>query len=350
MQDTIELHNFTNNSTSITSLKAIADSDIHQHEIPKQRKESFDIYSYCKEEKNLTLSSLNIHDLKEIKSFKRNTKASFIIHEILLLEDDKYATCSDQTIRIWSFNPAISEKTLIGHTDSVRDIIKLVNGKLASASEDGKIKIWNLQDGNCEMTLEGHTSANLVVELLNDKLISGGTDGLRIWNLKQTNGSDFERALTNITYVSSIAILNKKQMAVAYGKEGENGDIKIYEIFGSDTPTTTLRGHSDAVTGMIVVYGGQTLISSSFDFTVIVWNVLTGSRVRTFSGTTFAHNLMRVKENIVAASYADSQVIFWNVHTGECVKSIKGYSFGLAICENGDLISCGTHSIKFWSN
>jgi len=248
--------------------------------------------------------------------------------------------------------PQFQKKKLVGHTDKVRDIILLTNGKLASASFDGKVKIWNMENSVCEMTLQGHSNAYVVVELPKDMLISGGFDGIRVWNLKETNGLTYVRALNDIGVVYSIILVNNKHMAVSCGLNGE--DIGIFNVFGSDSPIMVLKGHRDLVTDLLTVNEGQILLSSSFDYNVIMWNLQMGSRVRVFRGNTFAHKMILFKENIVAVSYANSEILFWNLFNGTCVKNVntnQEYLFALAISGNGDLISCGSDStIKLWSN
>jgi len=329
----------------------IPQSDIEQFN-QYQNETQLDLYNFYKEKNKTSLSQLDINNLKEIKTVKTN-HSRLSIYKILPLDNDKYVTCSaDETIRIWSFDPSIPEKKLVGHTDKVRDIILLTNGKLASASFDGKVKIWNMENSVCEMTLQGHSNAYVVVELPKDMLISGGFDGIRVWNLKETNGLTYVRALNDIGVVYSIILVNNKHMAVSCGLNGE--DIGIFNVFGSDSPIMVLKGHRDLVTDLLTVNEGQILLSSSFDYNVIMWNLQMGSRVRVFRGNTFAHKMILFKENIVAVSYANSEILFWNLFNGTCVKNVntnQEYLFALAISGNGDLISCGSDStIKLWSN
>ncbi len=54
----------------------------------------------------------------------------------------------------------VGEKTLEGHTDKVRCLIKLNERQIASGSGDNSIRIWESVDGNCLKTLEGHNKLN----------------------------------------------------------------------------------------------------------------------------------------------------------------------------------------------
>ncbi len=49
-------------------------------------------------------------------------------------------------------------KTLLGHYDCVRSIIKLSDEQIASCSQDKTIKIWNINNGDCLKTIAGHSS------------------------------------------------------------------------------------------------------------------------------------------------------------------------------------------------
>lgn len=88
-------------------------------------------------------------------------------------------------ILMWDARAKKPVRTFEGHSDAVRDIKILRDGKtFVSASDDGMIKVWDIGTGNCMKTLSGHTAGVGSVDLNGEEseLISAGGDGLRIWD------------------------------------------------------------------------------------------------------------------------------------------------------------------------
>jgi WD40 repeat protein len=64
------------------------------------------------------------------------------LSSILELNDGRLAVVVEDSIQIWNITPGICLAKLIGHTETIRSLIKLKDGKLASASSDKTIKLW----------------------------------------------------------------------------------------------------------------------------------------------------------------------------------------------------------------
>ena len=60
------------------------------------------------------------------------------------------------TIKIWNSKTGECIRTLEGHSNYVRIVIKVGKDLIASGSSDKTIKIWNYNTGEFIKTLEGH--------------------------------------------------------------------------------------------------------------------------------------------------------------------------------------------------
>ena len=132
----------------------------------------------CKIDKNIP--RLHTNSIYKIISYDNNTK---------------YITCSfDKTIIIRNSEDNTVIRTLIGHIASVRDILLLSDGRLASCSEDKTIKIWNLTNGSCEQTLIGHSNmVYCLLELPNSILLSGSHDSsIGVWDISQKDKKELQ--------------------------------------------------------------------------------------------------------------------------------------------------------------
>ena len=89
----------------------------------------------------------------------------------------------DGTINIWDSDTFIHSSR--SHSDSVKCILVLDNGNLASGSVDKTIKIWDHQSFECVDTLRGHNHEVKCLGLLeNGNLVSSSLDeNIKIWKL-----------------------------------------------------------------------------------------------------------------------------------------------------------------------
>ena len=109
--------------------------------------------------------------------FKRFKKKSLILlHEVLdgrLLKKSKNMKIL-QTLQTYHLKQGIfEEKTLKGHSDWVKLLVKINGNTIASASMDKSIKIWDIITGKCLKTLEGHSNCvSLLVKINEDTIAS----------------------------------------------------------------------------------------------------------------------------------------------------------------------------------
>ena len=99
----------------------------------------------------------------------------------------------DKNIKIWNKLNGNCERTLVGHTSIVTNLVFLpdLNELISVAGECFKnngasIFIWNLKTGVCMKTLYGHKCGifNLILDSFNGELITCSTDStIRFWSL-----------------------------------------------------------------------------------------------------------------------------------------------------------------------
>ena len=107
---------------------------------------------------------------------------SNVVKAIVVLSDGRLASGSfDKTIRIWDAN-GLNQATLF-HDGKIYDLKQLKNEMLLSAGEDG-MKVWNLNDHSLELNIIEHTKPVYALEtLLNGIFISASFDStIKFWN------------------------------------------------------------------------------------------------------------------------------------------------------------------------
>ncbi len=86
-----------------------------------------------------------------------------------------------------------------------------------------------------------------------------------------------------------------------------------------------LLGHTDTVTSVGFNFNGSLLLTGSYDGTIKIWNIETGTLAQTLDGPEDIewaqwHN----KGNAVIAGSKDGTVWMWLAHNGQCMQVFAG--------------------------
>ncbi|KAH8902506.1 WD40 repeat-like protein [Coniochaeta sp. PMI_546] len=154
----------------------------------------------------------------------------------LQMDDNMLASGSyDATVRIWDLQTGKELRVLRGHQAGIR-CLQFDDSKLVSGSLDGVIKIWNYHTGECLTTLRGHSNGVISVHFDGELLASGSIDkSIKVFNFQ-----------TKVSYC--------------------------------------LRAHDDWVNSVRLDTESRTLLSSSDDCTVKLWDLDSKTVIRTFVG------------------------------------------------------------------
>jgi angio-associated migratory cell protein len=98
-----------------------------------------------------------------------------------------------------------------------------------------------------------------------------------------------------------------------------------------------LSGHTDSVTSVGFNFNGSLLLTGSYDGTVRIWDVETGSVMQILDGPedvewAYWHN----KGNAIIAGSKDGTVWMWLAHNGQCMQVFAGHE---------GWVSCGSFSV-----
>ncbi|MEZ2250165.1 protein kinase, partial [Microcoleus sp.] len=118
----------------------------------------------------------------------------------------------------------------------------------------------------------------------------------------------------------------------------------------------TLTGHSDLVHSVAISPDGQTLVSSSWNKTIKIWNLATGNLIRTLSGNSSPVNSVAISpdgQTLVSSSW-DKTIKIWNLATGNLIRTLSGHSndvSSVAISPDGQTLvsSSWDKTIKIWN-
>jgi WD40 repeat protein len=192
------------------------------------------------------------------------------------------------------------------------------------------IRLWDIStEKMVHQFPKGGTSVELVRFSHDGRyLLTGSWDGeLAIWDLynrRKVNtflGKHRER-------VTSLAFSPDGKFAFS-GSVSDDGTIKMWDVAtGSEVKTFT---EAKAVTSLDVSPDGKYLLSGGYsgkEFPVILWNIDTGLKVKTFKGHAYIVNTVAFSHD---GKYAlsgdfDHAIKLWDITAGKEVKTFNGHS------------------------
>ncbi|UYM16869.1 WD40 repeat domain-containing protein [Endozoicomonas euniceicola] len=222
--------------------------------------------------------------------------------------------------------------TLEGHTEEVRSVTPLADGRLASASADRTVKVWDLSkpDGKqCVATLKGHTLDVISVTPLADgRLASASADKtVKVWDLSKPDGKQCVATLKGHTfYVFSVTQLADGRLASA----SADRTVRVWDL--SKPPgkecEATLKGHTNGVTSVTPLADGR-LASASHDGTVKVWDLKKLHGVQCVAKLNhWIHSVTLLADKRLASGSHDGIVRVWDLSKpagAQCVVTLEGH-------------------------
>jgi hypothetical protein len=118
---------------------------------------------------------------------------------------------------------------------------------------------------------------------------------------------------------------------------------------------TLLGGHSDYVTSAAYSPDGKTALSGSYDNTLKLWDIATGSCLKTFLGHSNGVTSVAFSPdgNTALSGSRDNTLKLWDISTGQCLKTLSGhYSFihSVAFSPDGKTALSGSYdkTLRLW--
>jgi WD40 repeat protein len=222
-------------------------------------------------------------------------------------------SCSrDFTVKIWNISNLSSTaiQTFTDHTDEVNDLasFKYDDGNMrdilmASASNDRTIQIWSI------------------------------ATGLKMNEIKFTNGPVF------------VCLLVIEEFDLLASGDSYN-QIKLFNIGRNFTLNSTLLGHKKTVLELVLI-NETTLVSSSQDTNIIIWDLIRLSILTTLYGHTNSVNgLSLISENLLISGANDNTIRVWDMENQILLKNISTGDTGIVALKNENYFFIGGSGIN----
>ena len=181
-----------------------------------------------------------------------------------LAVEPPYLVVSDHTghIDLWHLKPLTPYHRFNQHQDWV-NAITASGQRLASISRDRTLRIWSLPDKRLLETLPIGPSQGLALHPTGNHAIVGNNQGqIEVWHLANPTSKD---RLCTVGYGITALVLSSDARLLAVGTDGNV--LQIYQGASGQCVSELAQGW-----GVVAIaFDGHTLVSSSQDETVTVW-------------------------------------------------------------------------------
>eukprot|EP00658_Telonema_sp_P-2_P053533 TRINITY_DN4209_c0_g2_i2.p1 TRINITY_DN4209_c0_g2~~TRINITY_DN4209_c0_g2_i2.p1 ORF type:complete len:528 (-),score=129.65 TRINITY_DN4209_c0_g2_i2:53-1636(-) len=242
-------------------------------------------------------------------------------------------SCShDRSMKVWSYSRNGRTRvltTLKGHSDSVYGCAVSSSGLVAaSASHDSDIKLWSLDTMKEIRVLFGHDGPVRCCAFDNKGLVlaSGSYDKTaRLWS--GANGDCLAVLEGHKGFVRAVSF-SKDATHLVTGSDDKTA--RVWDVSNPKSPTqvSTLKHHSDKVSGCCYSSNGALLALASYDNSVSLWTASTYKLERILPAVhslhaysvTFSHDSTQI-----ATTGDDNMIGVWDVSTGGQVAGLRGH-------------------------
>ena len=238
------------------------------------------------------------------------------------------------------------------------------NNNIIIGTENGTIRLWNTNKQTIKtLNCKYQTSLKCLILLSNGNLAADNCLNETINIIDPNTGDLIQTIEDNKDRINCLINLNQQQQdnnntTIIIISGHENGKIKLFNAITCKL-IKTLEDHTGWITCLVLLNDG-TLVSSSTDRTIKLWNILTGNVIKTLAnGHNHWINCLTVLNNgILVSGSLDKTIKLWNTHTGEVIKTLQGHT-GWITCLNvlpnnnssyNVLVSCSEdNTIKLWN-
>ncbi|KAI8915520.1 WD40-repeat-containing domain protein [Powellomyces hirtus] len=240
------------------------------------------------------------------------------------------------------------------------------NNTLVSGSRDRTVCVWDRAQGICTHILEGHTSTvrgpviaevNLrtgILELEVPLVVSASRDAtMRVWRLPVA-GTEHRSRQPFLRHVFT-GYDNAVRSIAGHGNTIVSGSydstVRVWDV-ESGTALHVYRGHKDKVYSIAYSHELERAASGSMDLSVKMWCTRSSEQLYHLEGHTSMVGIIALSTQYLVTGSADATLRIWSPTTGQRLATLTGHTAAVT-CFHHDpilhrIISGAYGGVKHW--
>ena len=203
--------------------------------------------------------------------------------------------------------------------------------------------------------MKGHSDeVNCVAVSPDNQWIASGSDDktMRVWSV---GGLMEVHKMKCGEFVLSVAWTpdNKYVVCGAGDYRGAHGEVEVWRVRDQHRERV-MKGHTQKVVSVCVSSDGRLVASGSDDKTAKVWEVESGTDLKTFTGHSVEVTCVGIRDgHLLVTGSGDHTIRLWEVGSGETIRVLEGHTnevTSLSFNNTFELIASGSadKTIKVW--
>jgi WD40 repeat protein len=244
----------------------------------------------------------------------------------------------DGVIRTWAaptlLNTSVCDQPLTKFGGTVNPTYKAAaswdGARVASGGDDGIVHCWDIQSGQLSASWQGHTQPIIGLAISPDgkTLASSGYDqAIRLWTLTdQAEAAGPDRLRYSMPEDADPLAYSPDGALLASGFDPHLCLWEVQEPTGRGKLRQRLVGHTGKIAALSISPDGKTLASSSYDQSVLLWNVNSGQAEHKLYGQARSVELVQFSPDgaTLVSSYYDHTLHLW-AQDGRHLHSLGGH-------------------------
>lgn len=270
----------------------------------------------------------------------------------------------DNTVRIWRFRDGVLIQT-IDHPDVVRSVTFSPDGRtLASASldpdsedENDRVWLWNVPAGDKVVServapiqaFSTFGSSNVAFSPDGQILAAGSEDdAIRLWRLSD---GQFINTAEGGSADMAFSPDGKSLAAISFF----DSTVKLFDASDNRLKlVASLTEHTDAVLNVTFSPDSKTLLSTSADNTVRLWDRSSGTLLQVLEDHVISPYIAISPDGkLIACGAEDGSIYLWRLSEGKIISTLKGHTASvrsLAFSSDGLFVASGSDdaTVRIW--
>lgn len=178
--------------------------------------------------------------------------------------------------------------------------------------------------------------------------IVGRRAGANIYEFRTTGTANLFKSILMSGEVVKLALYNDSLLVC-----GNNiGAIKIWDL-KNDRLVRSITAHTGSISGILITQNGKTIITSSYDNSIIIWRVSDGKALHTmYHDNSVTGISISPDEKYLVSVGLDKNIHLWNPISGDWYRTIKDNDWINAVAFSPDKSTIATggddNIVKLW--